>query len=235
MSTARADRLRTRAAVFAALVVAAHAGVVLIGWAVGWSLFLVPSPSFIPMAPTTALAFLALSLALIARLVEPPPPGSALRNAGAVMSWVVATLALVNIALPSVLDQIIGGGTGQFGRVRLGVMSPVTAAAIIPLALAIAATGARSHYVGALATIAAIVGATVALGYAYGTPLLYGGGTIPVALPTGLSLLVLGVATVLAAGPDVWPLDRLVGDQPRARMLRSFLPATAGLKERNMR
>jgi len=227
MSTARADRLRMRAAVLAALVVAAHSGVVLIGWAAGWSLFLVPSPSFIPMAPTTALAFLALSLALIARLVA--PAGSPLRNTGSVLSWVVATVALVNIALPSVLDQILGGGTGQFGRVRLGVMSPVTAAAIIPLALAIAATGARSHYVGALATIAAIVGATVALGYAYGTPLLYGGGTIPVALPTGLSLLVLGVGTVLAAGPDVWPLDRLVGDEPRARMLRAFLPATAGL------
>ena len=33
-----------------------------------------------------------------------------------------------------------------------------------------------------------VVGATVALGYAFGTPLLYGGSTIPVALPTGLSL-----------------------------------------------
>jgi len=227
MSTARADRLRTRAAVLAAALVAVHSGVALTGWAAGWSLFLIPSPSFIPMAPTTALAFLALSLALIARLLA--PAGSALRNTGTVLSWVVATLALVNIALPTVLDQILGGGTGQFGRVRLGVMSPVTAAALVPLALAIAATGPRPHYAGALATVASIVGATVALGYAYGTPLLYGGGTIPVALPTGLSLLVLGVATVLAAGPDVWPLERLVGDHPRARMLRAFLPATAGL------
>jgi PAS domain S-box-containing protein len=227
MSTARAERLRIRAAVVAAVVVATHSGVVLIGWAAGWSLLLVPSPGFIPMAPSTALAFLALSLALIARLVA--PAGSPLWNAGTVLSWVVATLALVNIALPSTLDQILGGATGQFGRVRLGVMSPVTAAAIIPLALAVAATGSRSQYVGALATIAAIVGATVALGYAYGTPLLYGGGTIPVALPTGLSLLVLGIATVLAAGREVWPLERLVGDEPRARMLRAFLPATAAL------
>jgi len=227
MSTASADRLRTRAAVLAALVVAAHAGVVLIGWAAGWSVFLVPSPSFIPMAPTTALAFLALSLALVARLVT--PANSPLRTAGTVLAWVVATLALINIAAPSLLDQLLGGDSGQFGRVRLGVMSPVTAAAIIPLALAVAATGSRSHYIGALATIAAIVGATVALGYAYGTPLLYGGGTIPVALPTGLSLLILGVATVVAAGPEVWPMDRLVGDEPRARMLRAFLPATAGL------
>src|SRR5882757_4825875 len=105
MSTASADRLRTRAAVFAALVVAAHAGVVLIGWAARWSLFLVPSPSFIPMAPTTALAFLALSLALVARLVT--PANSPLRNAGTVLAWVVATLALVNLAAPSLLDQLL--------------------------------------------------------------------------------------------------------------------------------
>ena len=227
MSTARADRLRTRAAVVAAALVGAHSVVVLVGWAAGWPLFLTPSPRFIPMAPTTALAFFALSLALAARLVA--PTGSAFRNVGSVFAWIVASLALVNLALPSVLDQILGGATGQFGRVSLGVMSPVTAAALIPLALAIAATGPRPHYAGALATITAIVGATVALGYAYGTPLLYGGGTIPVALPTGLSLLILGVATVLAAGPDVWPLHRLVGDQPRPRMLRAFLPATAGL------
>ena len=219
--------MRTRVAVLAALAVATHGGVVLIGWAAGWSLFLTPSPTFIPMAPTTALAFLALSLALALRLLA--PTGSVLRSAGTVLSWIVATLALTNLALPAVLDQVLGGGTGQFRSVRLGVMSPVTAAAIIPLALAVAATGPRPHYAGALATVAAIVGATVALGYAYGTPLLYGGGTIPVALPTGLSLLMLGVATVVAAGPDVWPLERLVGDQPRARMLRAFLPATAGL------
>ncbi len=210
-----------------AAIVALHSIVVLVGWAAGWPIFLTPSPRFIPMAPTTALAFLALGISLAARLQT--SGGSKLRNTGTVLSWVVATMALVNLVLPALLDQILGGGTGQFGRVQLGVMSPVTAAALIPLALAIAATGPRAHYAGALATMSAIVGATVALGYAYGTPLLYGGGTIPVALPTGLSLLLLGVGTVLAAGPDVWPLEPLLGDSPRGRMLRAFLPATAGL------
>ncbi len=227
MSTARVDRLRTQAAVVAAGLVTLHSVVVLAGWAAGWSLLLTPSPRFIPMAPTTALAFLALSLALLSRMLA--PRYRAARGGGVVLSWTVATMALVNIVLPAMLDQSLGGGAGQFGRVALGVMSPVTAAALVPLALAIAATGPRPHYAGALATISAIIGATVALGYGYGTPLLYGGGTIPVALPTGLSLLVLGIATVLTAGPDVWPLDRLVGDHPRARMLRAFLPATAGL------
>ncbi|HEV8380431.1 MAG TPA: ATP-binding protein [Gemmatimonadales bacterium] len=215
------------AALTAAAAVALNSVVTLVGWAAGWSIFLTPSPRFIPMAPTTALAFLGLSAALAARLLA--PRNSALRNTATVLSWMVATLAIVNLVIPSLLDQLLGGGTGQFGQVQLGVMSPVTAAALLPLALAIAATGPRPQYAGALATISAIVGATVALGYAYGTPLLYGGGTIPVALPTGLSLLLLGVGTVLTAGPEVWPLEPLLGEQPRARMLRAFLPAAAGL------
>ncbi|HLZ45650.1 MAG TPA: ATP-binding protein [Gemmatimonadales bacterium] len=214
-------------ALAATATVALHSIVVLFGWAAGWSIFLTPSPRFIPMAPTTALAFFALSIALIARMT--PLRQSTLRNTGTVLAWIVATMAIVNLVLPAVLDQLLGGAAGEFGRVRLGVMSPVTAAALIPLALAIAATGPRPHYAGALAMVAAVVGATVALGYAYGTPLLYGGGTIPVALPTGLSLLFLGVATVVTAGPDVWPLEPLLADTPRARMLRAFLPATAGL------
>src|ERR1044071_5363214 len=220
MSTARVALVATAA-------VALNSIVVLVGGSAGWSVFLTPSPRFIPMAPTTALAFLALSAALAARQLA--PRSAKLRTAGTGLAWVVGTMALVNLGLPAVLDQILGGGAGQFGRVQLGVMSPVTAAALMPLALAIATIGPRAHYAGALATVAAIVGATVALGYAYGTPLLYGGGTIPVALPTGLSLLLLGTATVLAVGPNVWPLEPLVGDGPRARMLRAFLPATAAL------
>jgi len=215
------------AALTAAFLVALNSVVTLIGWAAGWSVFLTPSPRFIPMAPTTALAFLGLSIALAARLLA--PRRSAGGSAGAVLSWIVASVAVANLIVPSFLDQLLGGGAAQFGPVQLGVMSPVTAAALVPLALAIAATGPRPHYAGALATIAAVVGATVALGYAYGTPLLYGGGTIPVALPTGLSLLILGLGTVITAGPDVWPLEALLGEAPRARMLRAFLPATAGL------
>src|SRR6266851_9844894 len=227
MSAMPALHVRDRAAVLAAAIVALHGIVVLIGWTAGWSPFVTPSARFIPMAPTTALAFLFLCFALVARIIG--TRGTVLRHAGTVTAWVVATMALVNIGLPTFLDALIRGTTGQFGAVPLGVMSPITAAALVPLAIAIAAPGSRSHYAGALATVSAIVGATVALGYAYGTPLLYGSSTIPVALPTGLSLLILGLATIAATGPEVWPLEPLLGDAPRARMLRAFLPATAGL------
>src|ERR1043166_7745162 len=122
MTTARAARIRTRVAVIAASLVTLNSIVVLIGWAAGWSIFLTPSPDFIPMAPTTALAFLALSAALGARMLA--PRGSAVRNAGTALGWLVASMAIVNIVVPTLLDQALGGSTGQVGRVPLGAMSP---------------------------------------------------------------------------------------------------------------
>jgi PAS domain S-box-containing protein len=206
-------------------VVAAHGVLVLVGWWAGWPLFVRPPQDFIPMAPSTALAFVMLGLALAGRRAG----AAGVRRAGSVAAWTVAVVSLVDLGFPAWLDHVLGGATGQFGPVQLGVMSPITAGAALVLAIGIGLYGLRTRAASVCATLAAVVGATVALGYAYGTPLLYGSSIIPVALPTGLSFLLLGSATVAAAGPGVWPLQPLVGASPRARMLRAFLPATAGL------
>ncbi|HWC72316.1 MAG TPA: hypothetical protein VG454_00165, partial [Gemmatimonadales bacterium] len=190
MSSASASSIRDRAALLLAAAVAVNSIITLVGWSAGWPAFVRPSPSFIPMAPTTALAFLALSFALATRGL--PARWIVLRISGTVATWIVATMAIVNVITPSILDRALGGASGQFGPVPLGVMSTVTAAALLLLAPSIAAAGARRSYAGPLATVAAIIGGTVALGYAYGAPLLYGSSTIPVSLPTALSLLLLG-------------------------------------------
>jgi PAS domain S-box-containing protein len=210
----------------AALVVL-HSVLVLLGWWRAWPLFVQPPQHFIPMAPTTALAFLALGLGLLARVCW--------RDHAAARRWswlagaVVALTAVLNLASPIELDRLLGGARGQFGPVPLGVMSPITAGAVLLLALTMVVFDQARRSIGLLASVASAVGATVALGYAYGAPLLYGSTTIPVALPTGLSLLFLGVAVVPAAGSDVWPLSAFVGESPGARMRRAFVPTTAVL------
>jgi two-component system, cell cycle sensor histidine kinase and response regulator CckA len=227
LMTARFATTRDRAVGLAAGLVALHGAWVLVGWAAAWPLFVSPPPTFIPMAPSTALALLLLGLAVLLEQVLVERPGA--RRTAATLAWLVAAAALLNVAAPGWLDAVLGGATGAFGRVRLGVMSPVTALALLPLALALGWRGPGRRYAGVGAAAAAAIGAIVALGYAYGRPLLYGGAAIPVALSTGLSLLLLGCAIVAAAGPERWPLRPLVGPSPRARMLRAFLPATAGL------
>jgi PAS domain S-box-containing protein len=223
----RLSSVYDRVAAAAAVAVTLHGLAVLAGWWAAWPLFVTPPSSFIPMAPSTALAFALLGAALCARVVW--AERAHVLGATALVAWMVAATALLNVAVPASLDQFLGGGTGQFGVVRLGVMSPVTAAALLPLAIAVALVGPRSRIASACAMLPAAIGVTVAMGYAYGTPLLYGSTTIPVALPTGLSLLVLGSAATLAAGSEVWPVQLFVGESPRARMLRAFLPATVGI------
>src|SRR3972149_3387343 len=48
-------------------------------------------------------------------------------RAGSVAAWTVAVVSLVDLGFPAWLDHVLGGATGQFGPVQLGVMSPITA------------------------------------------------------------------------------------------------------------
>jgi len=219
--------IRQRGATWAAAAVSAHGAFVLVGWWAGWRTFTSPPPTFIPMAPSTALAFLILGVTLLVSMIR--RDGAETRGAVTLVGWALALAMVLNLVIPERLDAFLGGATGQFGSVALGVMSPVTAGALLALAIAVALLSGKPRLAGPVATIATLIGATVVLGYAYGTPLLYGSGTIPVALPTGLSLVLLGGAVAAAVGPDAWPLQPFAGDSPRARMLRAFLPATTGL------
>jgi hypothetical protein len=79
---------------------------------------------------------------------------------------------------------------------------------------------------GVLGLLVAMLGLVGAMGYLSGTPLLYGGEVIPMAVTTTVAFLVLGVGLTAAAGPECWPLRTLVGDSVRARLLRIFLPLT---------
>jgi serine phosphatase RsbU (regulator of sigma subunit) len=72
-----------------------------------------------------------------------------------------------------------------------------------------------------LATVIAIV---VLIGYWYGTPLLYGGTIIPVALSTASAFFLCGIAIISAAGVDQWPLRMFCGESTRALLLRAFVP-----------
>jgi serine phosphatase RsbU (regulator of sigma subunit) len=77
---------------------------------------------------------------------------------------------------------------------------------------------------GIFGGVATAVAAMVLTGYCYGTPLLYGGTVIPVALSTACAFLLCGIATVAAAGVEQWPWWMFHGDSTRALLLRTFVP-----------
>ena len=81
-------------------------------------------------------------------------------------------------------------------------------------------TGKLAGTLGALVTV---ISAIILVGYWYGTPLLYGGTIIPVALSTACAFFLCGVG-MMTAGPAGWPLRAFRGDSTRAFLLRAFVP-----------
>ena len=115
----------------------------------------------------------------------------------------------------------------------MGGMSPVTAVAVLLAGLALLAAATTStarrtgpSLVASLAICVTAISSVVLLGYVYRMPLLYGGAIIPVALPTALALLLLGLGILAAGERQAWPTRIMLGSSIGARLLRAFLPVT---------
>ncbi|MDI1249202.1 MAG: PAS domain S-box protein [Lacunisphaera sp.] len=179
-------------------------------WGLGEWQLLSLGADYIPMALPTAILFAVLGLALAAQLQWPVSraPQRA-GTAGALLTLGVAGLAGLqasfDLALP--WDHWLLLQPTTVGEIPVGRMAPLTALAFGFTAYALLV---RSHrFTGGAslrrsASVAAIaggaIGTVVAIGYAAGTPLLYGGQTVPMALLTALAFMAVNGAQLLA-GP----------------------------------
>jgi PAS domain S-box-containing protein len=194
-----------RLATASALIPLAFALLGLAAWITGRLRLASLRTEFIPMAPTTAVVFVLVSAALIAVAFG---QGTTMRNAVRAAACLVFIFACVGHLE---FETAFIGQFGTFGAVPLARMSPLTATTFALIGLALGClTNARTQAVrdlgGVLGSLALLMGSTVALGYAYGAPLLYGGTVIPMALTTGLAFMGTGVALVALAGPTSLPL-----------------------------
>ena len=221
------------------LIAASIGGVALLGWMIRFHLLASLRLDYIPMAPNTALAFVMLGSALLLHVERPFwSVGQKLGRGG---SCIVLILALLTLSqhlfdFQINIDQWLVSSSEKFGAVLIGRMSPVTAAnfllAGLALFLVLSASPERPSLRGAAAVLGTgvvLVGFVVSLGYLYRTPLLYGGPIIPVALTTAIAFLILGIGIIAVCGPDVWPLRSWIGGSTQARLMRVFLPFTAGI------
>lgn len=202
-----------------------------LGWLTEMPLLASLRASYIPMAPSTALCFSLIGSGLILVVARPQ------------LRWLARILSLMVLALVGAkIIEIVGGfrfgidewfvrDPGLFGAVPTGRMSPLTAVNFIfaaggLLELTLPRMAARASTLGALALG---VAAVILVGYWFGTPLLYGGSVIPVALTTAVAFLLCGVAIMAAAGSSAWPLSPFFGDSARAVLLRAFVPVIIGV------
>lgn len=204
----------------------------LIGWAINLRSLSGQWGSYIPMAPITALSFLIQCFALFLSTLLPGKRLS--RNfALAVVSIIsffclivlVEYIARINIGI----DQLLSNSGIVLNQIPLGHMSPLTAFSflLINAAIFILITLERNNqtatYAAFFAIIASAINIIIIFGYAFGAPLLYGGKTIPTALPTAIAFFSLGIGLFLLAVPNSllfrsWNLQSFKG-----RLLRAFL------------
>lgn len=189
---------------------------------------------YIPMAPATILMFLVFVGGLFLTLLWPARPrGRVLATIGAGVIALVCILVLIRFftgATPDV-ERVLTPDPPLLDLIPIGRMSPITAANFCLAALSLGMTlhsapdrlWAR-HLAATLAAVVALSGLVISIGYLHGTPFLYGGTTIPVALTTALAFLSLGGALAALAGPAAWPARLFAGASARPQLMRAFLP-----------
>lgn len=199
----------------------------LIGWVLGLEVLASIRQIYIPMAPSTALAFTVLSLVLLLR--EHPKFRRPIAELLLVLVGIVSGGILVEFFSGRSLgvEEWLVADPAMFGAVLTGRMSPITALNFLLVCVAILALlKVRLRlWAGPVAAVVLAISAVVVLGYMHGTPLLYGGTIIPVALPTAAAFILLGSSVIAAVGAEYWPLRSWLGGSTRAMLLRWFLPA----------
>ena len=222
----RSSLLAERICIACSLLAAFVGAVTLFGWLTGMELLTSLRTRYIPMAPSTALAFALLGFAIVSRFRTGWP-----RIAAKACTAFVALVAMAKLfefftGHRLGFDELFVADPGQLGMVRKGRMAPLTA---LNFLLATSALHCAMHtrlwrYTGIIASLVAAISVIVLLGYLHGTPFLYGGSIIPVALSTAVAFFFLSCALIAAAGPDCWPLRPLNGHSAGSLLLRWFLP-----------
>ncbi|MCX7824265.1 MAG: hypothetical protein N2689_01745, partial [Verrucomicrobiae bacterium] len=226
------DILARRLTAVCAAVSAGMAVLVLISWALGQWQIGAFGENRVPMAPSTAWAFVLLSSAVFLRNRWPSHRATWVFAMFAV--FVVAAFGLLVMAksytpLARLVDDWLSGSPMTPSGINAGRMTPITALTHLTLALATLMTlppwgrcrGCR-HVASLLASAGVFCALVMIAGYAMGQPTLWGTGFFPMALVTAVAFLFLGTALVCAAGTDTWPLRMFALDwSPEALRLSS--------------
>jgi hypothetical protein len=206
----------------------------LLGWASGLLIIARIKPYYIPIAPSTALSFTILSASLLAHVLR--PESSCRRRVaatGASLTFLICSLILTGyfFGTSSEIEHMGMTLPLRLERYPIGHMSPITATTLLMAATAalllVLSSGGRQRLKSAAALLATAVissGFIVSVGYLYGTPFLYGGTLIPVALPTAVAFLFTGLGLLAASGPRVLPVRVFAGTTVRSRLMRAFFP-----------
>ena len=195
-------------------------------------------PEYVPIAPSSSFMVIILSVLMIgatqARQTRVVRTGLLLG-----ICFVISVsfwLIIAYFSNPSFdLERYLFGYNRIENGIHFGHMSIMASTSYLLLGVGLLAfiIGRNRGWVNqasaAMGAGAFLVGLVGTLGYGYGTPLLYGSTSRPIALLAALSLILLGLSLMSAIGPGPWPASAFVGPTVKARLLRTFPPITASI------
>ena len=205
----------------------------LAGWLTGVRLLGSWRSDYIPMAPDTAILFMAFGALLFSRACAGGRRvARSLAVATAAVASVYGALKFIESFLGADLtfERLLFPVTEKLGVFPLGRMSPYSGLLFFLCGSAnlLCLLGRNRpfprHASSALGASVLIAGALATTGYLFGTPLLYGGTTVPLAATTAAAFLALGFGLTIMAGPETFITRGLAGPSASARLLRGLLP-----------
>ncbi len=206
----------------------------LFGWISGLLIVARVKPYYVPIAPSTALCFILLSAPLYFYVLRPENYTRRIVAAAAFLTGLICLMVLAGFYFgkPFEIERLGFQARATFANVPAGHMSPITAitflaTAVGVLLLVFSCRGKQlfKHFAAFVAIVVVLIGFVVVLGYLHGTPLLYGGDVIPVALTTAIAFMLIGLGLITASGPHVLPVRVFVGPTVSNRLIRAFLPS----------
>ena len=204
--------------------------ITLTGWITGLDLITRWNTNYIPMAPSTAVSFIFLVVAVF--LMQSRfnrkyiLPAKILTLITGIASLLVLVHSLTGLAID--FEKIFVAHPTEFHGLETARMSPATALIFLIMATVLLLYLSSSEKVRSTATIILSLSLVIIivfdLGYLLGSPLLYGKNIIPPAINTMGSFTLLSVGILFHFGYYHFPVRLFIGSSLHARLLRSFLP-----------
>jgi two-component system, cell cycle sensor histidine kinase and response regulator CckA len=216
--------------------VALIGAVALVGWFTGSRTLNAVSATYVPTAPNTAALFLLLGVSLVI-LTAPFLHAPFVARCVVALSFVATALHLAEWVMGA--DLGIDHAVFSFPSERVG-LAPVGRMAFFTAlsfglacpALFVQSLHRRSRFAGNIAgmlgLVVTLIGSVFSLGYLYHAPLLYGDARIPMALPSAIAFVVLGLSiSVPAALRD--QAEQRERERDRAHIDGAFEHAALGM------
>ena len=236
----RLEQVLRRLSLGSLMITVVIGSVSLAGWGFESTLLTSIKQAYIPIAPSTAFCFFLLSASFLVSLLLPGFLPRMITLFCASLTGLITLMLLIYFFSGTLLQaEHLGFARTEFiQHLPLdysGHMSPITSINFMVASsgiLLLRFSPHRKHLVknaaSFLALIASVTGLIIILGYLHGTPLLYGGSIIPVAFPTAVAFVFLGLGILFASGSSVHPILFFTGTSVRSRLVRTFLPVTVG-------